>query len=103
MSLLEELESVTDNRDLFDELGEMLRSEDDKGQDKRNDLYNKVISMSGRVSNMKQLSDTLKTLIALEREAYGLATAQPLPPPDKSGPPADQDWLGFPISNGEQI
>jgi hypothetical protein len=103
MSLLAELESVTGSIDLFQQLGEMLRSPDDKGIDKLNDLYMKVVSMSGRVSNMKQLSDTLKTLIGLEREAYGLANAPTLPPPDKSGPPADQDWLGFPISNGEQV
>lgn len=75
MSLLAELEISSGNIELFEELGVFLRDEDEKGQDKRNDLYNKVISMSGRVSNMKSLSDTLKTLVALEREAYGLATA----------------------------
>lgn len=75
MSLLVELESVTGNIELFEQLGEILRAPDDKGQDKRNDLYQKVISMSGRVSNMKSLSDTLKTLIGLEREAYGINAA----------------------------
>ncbi|NOP56044.1 hypothetical protein G9P63_29375, partial [Klebsiella pneumoniae] len=44
-SLLEELEGMTDNRDLFDQVGELLRSEDDNGQDKLNDLYQKVISL----------------------------------------------------------
>jgi len=101
MSLLAELESVTGNIDLFQQLGEMLRSPDDKGIDKLNDLYMKVVSMSGRVSNMKQLSDTLKTLIGLEREAYGLASASTLPPPDNAGPPAGQDWLGFPVKNDD--
>lgn len=75
MSLLQELESVTDNAELFEQLGEILRAPDDKGQDKRNDLYQKAISMSGRVSNMKALSDTLKTLVGLEREAYGINAA----------------------------
>ncbi|VXB24547.1 conserved hypothetical protein [Burkholderia sp. 8Y] len=75
MALLGELESVTENRELFEELGIMLRSEDERGNDKRNDLYQKVISMSGRVSNMKQLSETLKTLVGLEREAYGITGA----------------------------
>ena len=32
----------------------------------------KIISMPGRVKSMKDLSDTLKTLIALERQAFGL-------------------------------
>lgn len=72
MALLEELEIVTGNRDLFDQLGEILRSPDERGNDKRNDLYNKVISSAGRVDSMKKLAETLKTLVALEREAYGL-------------------------------
>jgi uncharacterized membrane protein len=75
MALLAELESVTGNMELFEQLGEILRAPDDKGQDKRNDLYQKAISMSGRVSNMKALSDTLKTLVGLEREAYGINAA----------------------------
>jgi hypothetical protein len=78
MDLLGELEAETGNRELFEQLGEMLRNEDDKGQDKRNDIYNKVISSAGRIDSMKKLSDTLKTLIGLEREAYGIAEAQKL-------------------------
>lgn len=77
MALLGELEIVTDNQELFEQLGEVLRSEDERGNDKRNDIYNKVISGAGRVTSMKQLSDTLKTLIGLEREAYGIAMAEP--------------------------
>jgi len=70
--LLDELEGLTDNRDLFDQLGELLRSEDDNGQDKRNDLYMKVIDLPSRTKTMKELSETLKTLITLERQAYSL-------------------------------
>ena len=77
MSMLDELEVVTDNRDLFEELGEILRSEDDRGNDRRNDIYQKVISSAGRVDSMKKLAETLKTLIGLEREAYGLADEAP--------------------------
>src|SRR5471030_833222 len=36
LDLLAEIEAETGNNDLFEELGELLRSEDDKGQDKRN-------------------------------------------------------------------
>jgi hypothetical protein len=79
MSLLAELEVETGNIELFEQLGEMLRSEDDKGQDKRNDLYQKVISSAGRIDSMKKLADTLKTLIGLEREAYGLGS-ESVPP-----------------------
>jgi len=73
MSLLDELEVETGSLDLFTELGELLRSEDDKGQDKRNDVYRKVISSAGRIDGMKKLAETLKVLIGLEREAYGIA------------------------------
>lgn len=70
--LLDELEGLTDNRDLFEQLGELLRSEDDKGQDKRNDLYMRVIDLPARTKTMKDLADTLKNLVALERQAYDL-------------------------------
>ncbi|TFH81798.1 hypothetical protein [Pseudomonas kribbensis] len=72
--LLDELDCLTDNRDLFEQLGELLHDPDDKGIDKRNDLYAKVISLPGRSKTMKELSDTLKTLILLERQAYNLDT-----------------------------
>lgn len=74
--LLDELEDVTDNRDLFAELGELMRSEDDKGQDKRNDLYQKVIDLPARTKTMKELAETLKTLVALERQAYDIVPEQ---------------------------
>lgn len=72
MSLLDELEELTGNRELFAELGELLRSEDDKGQDRLNDLYMKIVAMPGRVDSMKKLADTLKVLVTAEREAFGI-------------------------------
>jgi len=72
--LLDELEGLTDNRHLFEELGELMRSEDDNGQDKRNDLYQKIIDLPGRSKTMKEMAETLKTLISLERQAYDLDT-----------------------------
>lgn len=71
-SMLSELEIETGNVELFEELGEILRSEDKAGQDKRNDIYRKVISSAGRIDSMKKLAETLRILIALEREAYGI-------------------------------
>lgn len=75
LALLIELEEETSNIELFRELGELLRSEDDKGQDRRNDLYQKVISGAGRIDNMKKLADTMKVLIGLEREAFGIESS----------------------------
>lgn len=74
MSLFDELEHQVgiENVENLEKLGELLRSDDDKGRDALNDLYMKIISMPGRVKSMKDLSDTLKTLIALERQAFGL-------------------------------
>lgn len=72
--LLDELESLTDNRELFDQLGELMRDPDDGGFDKRNELYGKVISLPGRTKTMKEMAETLKTLISLERQAYDLDT-----------------------------
>lgn len=71
-TLLTELEAECTDVASLNELGELLRREDDKGMDKLNDLYHKVISMPGRVKSMKDLSDTLKTLIGLERQAYDI-------------------------------
>jgi hypothetical protein len=72
--LLDELEGLTDNRELFEELGELMRDPDDKGFDRRNELYGKVISLGGRTKTMKELAETLKTLVAMERQAYSLDT-----------------------------
>lgn len=61
----------------LEQLGELMRREDDKGMDKLNDLYHKIISLPSRVKSMKDLSDSLKTLIGLEREAYSIKEDEP--------------------------
>lgn len=73
--LLDELSDLTENRALFDQLGELMENPDGRGIDKLNDLYHKVISMPGRTKSMKELSETLRTLIGLERQAYGMDVA----------------------------
>ena len=74
MRLLEELEYQTgaENVYLLEQMGELLRSDDDKGQDKLNDLYQKIISLPGRAKTMKDLGESLRVLVALERQAFGL-------------------------------
>ncbi len=54
-----------------------MRSEDEQGKDRLNDLYHKVISLSGRSGTLKSLVDSLKTMIGLEREAFNLNDATP--------------------------
>ena len=74
MRLLEELElqSGRENAELLEQLGELMRREDDRGQDKLNDLYQKIISLPGRAKTMKDLGESLRVLVTLERQAFGL-------------------------------
>lgn len=75
--LFSELSAECTDVDALHKLGELMLNPDDKGQDKLNDLYHKIISMPQRVKSMKDLSDTLKTLIGLEREAYSIKEDEP--------------------------
>ena len=72
LQLLGELEAQTIDKGLFEDLGFLLRQEDDKGRDKRNDVYQAVISSAGRIDGVKKLAEVLKILIGLEREAFGI-------------------------------
>lgn len=74
MRLLEELElqSGRENAELLEQMGELMRREDDRGQDKLNDLYQKIISLPGRAKTMKDLGESLRVLVTLERQAFGL-------------------------------
>lgn len=72
--LLAELEAVTAEPELFAQLGELLNAPDDRGIDKLNELYRKVIALPSRIDGAKKLAETLKILIGLEREAFGIKT-----------------------------
>ncbi|OEG95213.1 hypothetical protein AN674_0222665 [Enterobacter kobei] len=71
-ALFDELGAECADVAALERLGELMFDPDDKGQDKLNDLYHKIISLPSRVKSMKDLSDSLKTLIGLEREAYSI-------------------------------
>lgn len=53
-------------------LGELMLQPDDNGRDRLNEIYQSVISMPERVKSVKALSDALKNLIGLERQAYDI-------------------------------
>ncbi|RQZ57432.1 hypothetical protein DF057_28730 [Burkholderia cepacia] len=76
MSLLSEVEAETSGIAHLQELGELLFNPDDRGRDRLNEIYMKVISSAGRIDSMKRLSETLRHLISLEREAYGIKEAE---------------------------
>ncbi|EIK96066.1 hypothetical protein PMM47T1_13940 [Pseudomonas sp. M47T1] len=67
--LTEELEAITDNRELFEQLGELLHNPDDA---RLSEAYHKVIGLQGRVKMSKELAETMKTLMAMECQAFGL-------------------------------
>jgi len=75
MNLMAELQAITGNRELFNQLVEKMFAPDRNVVDRLNELYQKAISLGNRTKTMKDLADTLKTLIALEREAFGLTVA----------------------------
>lgn len=72
-ALLAELELQTANKEDFATLGELMRAPNEKGIDKLNEIYKKVMDTPGRVDSFKKLSETYKTLVGLERQAFGLA------------------------------
>lgn len=77
--LLSEIEQTSSNQDLFERLAELLHDPEAGGdkkaaeaQAKRLEVFYKVLSIPGRVDSFKKLADTLKVLVALEREAFGI-------------------------------
>ncbi|MEJ4044570.1 hypothetical protein [Erwinia sp. SLM-02] len=53
-------------------LGGLMYEPDDNGRDRLNEIYQSIISMPERVKSVKALSDALKNLISLERQAYDI-------------------------------
>jgi len=82
VTMLGELRLQTDGLELLGQLGELMRSRHDKNNDKLNDLYHKVISLGGRSSTLKSLAESLRLLVALERQAFGIDAVQDEAPDD---------------------
>lgn len=70
--VLVELEEQMDNLPVLQDLGEIMLNPDEKGQDKLNEAYRRVISLGGRIGNLKTVAETMKTLVPLERQAFGI-------------------------------
>lgn len=68
--LLEELEAMTDENGTLRELIDQMK--DDEGPAALLEAAEKMASLPGRSKIIKELSETLKTLITLERQAYSL-------------------------------
>lgn len=70
--LFQQCESQTVDNELFEQLGELMKKPEGN-YDKLNTVYQKVLSFPSRVDSYKKLTDALKTMIGLERQAFGLA------------------------------
>ncbi|RJT47228.1 hypothetical protein [Rahnella woolbedingensis] len=71
-SLFDELGAECADIESLRKLGEMMLEPDENGRDRLNEVYQSIISMPERVKSVKALSDALKNLIGLERQAYDI-------------------------------
>lgn len=71
--LLDELGAMTSGIEEFSNLAELLESPDERGVDRMNAIYRRIISMPDRVSSMNAIASALKTLVLLERQAFGIS------------------------------
>ena len=70
--MLSELEAQTNDPELFEQLAELMAEPDQSGVDKLNMLYRKVLSLPSRIDSAKKLAETMRVMVALEREAFGV-------------------------------
>ena len=75
---MEELEASSgpEQAQRLRDLGELMRSENDNGSDKLNDIYRAVIGLPDRSRVAKQLAETLRIAIDLERREFGMDKTQ---------------------------
>lgn len=75
---MEELEASSgpDQAQRLRDLGELMRSENENGSDKLNDIYRAVIGLPDRSRVAKQLAETLRIAIDLERREFGMDKTQ---------------------------
>lgn len=83
--LWKEIDLMVDNVENLEQLGELMRKEDDNGVDRLNDTYLKVISLAGRVDSVKKLTEAEAKLAGMEADAWELKTAAG-DAPDPDGP-----------------
>lgn len=76
--LFDDLEDLGDEQEsILDMIRELNEADSEDGEESSRilELANRIGSLPMRTKTMKDLSDTLKTLITLERDAYDIVTA----------------------------
>ncbi|CNG79642.1 hypothetical protein [Yersinia frederiksenii] len=71
-ALFDELGAECADIEALRKLGELMLDPDENGRDRLNEVYQSIISLPERVKAVKALSDAMKNLIGLERQAYDI-------------------------------
>lgn len=72
LKLLHELEAETNATELLTRLPEILEEIGEGQGSVLNEVFRKVVSLPGRVDAVKKMAEAMKTVVTLEREAYGI-------------------------------
>lgn len=91
LRMLAELEAETQNYQDFQKLADLLTQTKEIGGVRRLEVYNKVLSSTARVERLKDLTAIIRTLVTLEREAYGMPDPNAELNANKTAPPPQQD------------
>lgn len=71
-ALFDELGAECADIEALRKLGELMLQPDENGRDRLNEIYQSIIALPERVKAVKALSDAMKNLIGLERQAYDI-------------------------------
>ncbi|EKN3404925.1 hypothetical protein AB5J03_003883 [Yersinia enterocolitica] len=71
-ALFDELGAECADIESLRKLGELMLDPDENGRDRLNEVYQSIIALPERVKAVKALSDAMKNLIGLERQAYDI-------------------------------
>ncbi|MGK4439136.1 hypothetical protein ACSMDG_09230 [Yersinia proxima] len=71
-ALFDELGAECADIEALRKLGELMLQPDENGRDRLNEVYQSIIALPERVKAVKALSDAMKNLIGLERQAYDI-------------------------------
>lgn len=71
-ALFDELGAECADIEALRKLGELMLQPDENGRDRLNEIFQSIIALPERVKAVKALSDAMKNLIGLERQAYDI-------------------------------
>jgi hypothetical protein len=77
ITLMSELEQQTASAEDLQTLGELMRAPDERGTDKLNDIYRRVIATPGRIDSGKKVAEMLKIAVGMDRESNGIEPGKP--------------------------